>query len=178
MAVNNSNHLKIILAISAKDIIQSIKDKMILGVIIGILFLILPSQLLPIILQNENTPLAVISGREPTELANALTTLPDTNAFTVNSIPDLQDAIASRNGNIIGLVLPEDFSVKATTEEQINLQAYLTHWTDSDDAAMLINHFENKIHLLIDNPVEITIIDDQIYPNENTRGSQVMFINR
>ena len=176
MAVNNPKHLKIILAIALKDIVQSIKDRMILGVIIGILFLILPSQLLPIILQNENTPLAVISGREPTALANALTNLPDTNAFTVKSLPDLQDEIASRTGNIIGLVLPEDFSVKVSSKENINIQAYLTHWTESDDTAMLINHFENKIQLLTDSPVEITIVDDQIHPDEGTRGSQVMFI--
>jgi len=176
MAARNPNHYKIILAIAVKDITQAVKDRMIFGVIIGVLLLILPSQLLPIILQNQNTPLAVISGREPTALANALTNLSDTNAFTVNNLPDLQDAIASRNGNIIGLVLPEDFSVKVKTKEQINIQAYLTHWTESDDAAMLINHFENKIHLLTDNPVEITIIDDQIYPDEDTRGLQVMFI--
>jgi hypothetical protein len=176
MAARNPNHLKIILAIALNDIAQAIKDRMILGVIIGILLLILPSQLLPIILQNENTPLAVISGREPTALANALTNLPDTNAFTVNNLPDLQDAIASRNGNIIGLVLTEDFSVKVTTKEHINIKAYLTHWTESDDAAMLINHFEDKIHVLTDSPVEITIVDDQVYPDEDTRGSQVMFI--
>jgi hypothetical protein len=176
MAAKNANHFKIIMAIAFKDISQAIKDRMILGVIIGVLFLILPAQLLPIILQNENTPLAVISGREPTALANALTNLPDTSAFTVKNLPDLQDAIASRTGNIIGLVLPEDFSEKVPTKEQINIQAYVTHWTKSDDAAMLIDHFENKIHLLTDSPVEITIVDDQIYPDEDTRGSQVMFI--
>jgi ABC-2 type transport system permease protein len=176
MGIRNPSHFNLILAIARKDIAQAIKDRMILGVIIGVFLLILPSQLLPLILQNESTPLAVIYGMEPTALANALTTLPDTSAYSTKSLEDLLDEIASGRGSVIGLVLPEDYSEEVSAGERININGYLTHWTDADEASQLVVHFENKIQMLTDTPVEITIIDDQVYPDEDTRGSQVMFI--
>lgn len=176
MAGRYPNHFKIILTIALKDIAQAIKDRMILGVIIGVFLLILPSQLIPVILQNENTPLAVIYAPEPSLLASDLSNLSDTSAFSVKSLSDLQDEIASGRSSIIGLALPEGFSAKVSSKEKINIDAYLTHWTESQEANQLVQHFENKIHLLTDNPVEITIVDYQIHPDEDTRGSEVMFI--
>lgn len=176
MTARNTHHKEIILAIARKDIAQAIKDKMILGVILGVLLLILPSQLLPIILQNEDTPLAVIYGIEPTALANALTKLPDTSAYSVKSLSDLKDEISSGRGSIIGLVLPEDFSSMVAAREKINIDGYLTHWIKPDAVNYLEEYFEKKIQLLIDSPVDINIVDDQVYPDEDTRGIQVMFI--
>lgn len=176
MAARNSKHLRRILAIARKDISLALKDRMILGVIIGVFLLILPSQLLPIILQNESTPQAVIYGLEPTALANGLTHLPDTSAFSVKSFPDLRDEIASGRSSIIGLVMPEDFSARVSAKQKINIDAYVTHWTEPDDANQLEEHFENKIHALTGSPIDITIVDDQVYPDEDTRGLQVMFI--
>lgn len=176
MAASNSNHPKIILAIALKDIAQATKDRTILGVIIGVFMLIMPSQLIPLFLQSENIPLAVIYGSEPTYLANTLSDLPDTGAFSVRTLPDIKKEIASGRSNIIGLALPEDFSSKVSAKEEINIEAYLPHWTSAEEANLLVQHYENKIHLLTENPVEITIVDDQIYPDENTRGAEVMFI--
>jgi len=176
MAARISNHAKIILTIALKDIAQATKDRTILGVIIGVFMLILPSQLIPLVLQSENIPLAVVYGSEPTYLANALSDLPDTSAFSVRTLPDIKEEIASGRSNIIGLALPEDFSSKISTNKKITIEAYLPHWTAPEEADRLVQHFENKIDLITENPVEITIVDDQIYPDENTRGAEVMFI--
>lgn len=176
MTSRNPNHFKIILAIARKDISQAVKDKMILGVIIGVFLLILPSQLIPIILQNESTPLAVVYGAKPTALANTLSNLSDTNAISVKNLPDLKDEIASGRSNTIGLVLPDDFSTKVTLKESIHIDGYLAHWTKPDEATQLEDHFEKTILSLTNSPIDITIVDAHVYPDEDTRGPQVMFI--
>ena len=176
MASKTPNHLKMILTIARKDISQAIRDRMILGVIIGVLMLILPSQLLPIILQNESIPYAVIYGSEPTALANNLTDQPDTRAYSVKSLPDLLDEVASGRNKIIGLILPEDFLFGTAEKERITIEAYLPHWTKPDEANQLVQHFENKIRSLVGSPIDIIIVDDQVHPDEDTRGTQVMFI--
>lgn len=176
MAKKILNHLKIILIIARKDIAQAIKDKMILGVIVGVFLLILPSQLIPLILQNETTSLAVIYGSDAIYLSNTLTKQEDTSAYSVTNLEDLQDGIASGRSKMIGLVIPDDFSVKVTQKEKINIDAYLPHWTKPNEADQLIRHFEDKIHALTDSPVEITVVDDQVYPDKDTRGSEVMFV--
>ena len=169
-------HLKIIIAVAFKDITLAIKDKMVLGVIIGVFLLVLPSQLVPIFLQNESVPLGVIYGTEPTTLSNALSDLPDTSSFSVKSLPSLRDAIVSGRSNTIGLVIPEDYAEKVSTNEKVTIEALIPHWTKHDEAVWLVQHFEDKIHLLTDNPVEIIIVDDQVYPDEDTRGAEMMFV--
>jgi len=176
MTVKDTNHFKIILTVASKDISQAIKDKMVLGIIIGVFLLILPSQLVPIFLQNESIPLGVIYGTEPTTLSNALSDLEDTSSFSVKSLPVLRDEIVSGRSNTIGLVLPQDFAELVSTEDKIRIDAYLPHWTDQDEAVNLVHHFEDKIQMLTDNPIEIIVVDDQVYPDEDTRGSEMMFV--
>lgn len=176
MTVKNLNHLKIIRAVALKDITQAIKDKMVLGVIIGVFLLIIPSQLVPFFLQNETIPLGVIYGTEPTTLSNALSDLPDTSSFSVKSLPALRDSIVSGRSNTIGLVLPQDYANLVSTEEKITFEAYLPHWTEHDEAVQLVQHFEDEISMLTGNPVEIIIVDNQVYPDEDTRGSEMMFV--
>ena len=53
MNYNPPSHSKIILSILLKDIKQAVTDRTTLGVIIGVLMLLLPSQLVPMILRNE-----------------------------------------------------------------------------------------------------------------------------
>lgn len=176
MKIRLPNHSRIILAIALKDIVQAIKDKIILGVIIGVFLLILPSQLLPLILQNESIPLAVIYSPEPLSLADDLAKLPDTSAFFVNSLEKLQDELASGRSFTIGLALPENFTEKVSSKATIQIDAFFPHWTKPEEIKPLVQHFEDKIHQLTESPIEITIIDDQVHPDEDTLGSQVMFI--
>ncbi len=110
--------------------------------------MILPSQLLPLILQNESTPLAVIYAAEPTMLAGDLAKLANTSAFFVNSLDKLQDEIASGRSYAIGLALPENFAEKVSTKATIQIDSYFPHWTNPEEIKLLAQHFEEKIHQL------------------------------
>ena len=176
MRLKQPKHFQIILAIARKDITQAIKDHMTLGIIIGLLFLILPSQLIPLILQNESTPLAVIYSPESTSLAQNLADVSGTSAIQVNSLADLEDEIASGRSQVIGLALPEDFSEIMISGETVKIDGYLPHWAKPEESNQLIQDLEEKMQTLIGSTVEITVVDDQVHPDENTRGSEVMFV--
>jgi ABC-2 type transport system permease protein len=176
METKQPNRIKIILAIASKDILQAINDKITLGVIIGVMLMILPSQLLPLILQNEKIPMAVIYSPDATPLSKQLSELEDTSAFQVNSLEKLQDEIASSRRPSIGLALPKGFGENVDAQTPVTIEAYLAHWTTREQSVNLVQHFETKISALTNNEVQILIIDDQVHPDENTRGLEVMFI--
>lgn len=170
------SHFRIILSIARKDITQAIKDHLTLGVIIGLLLLILPSQLIPLILQNESTPLAVIYSPETVSLAKDLSEEASASAIQVKSLSDLNDKIASGRSQVIGLVLPENYSETLTSGGKIKIDGYLPHWSTAGEASQLVEYFEAKLQTLTGSTIEIAIVDDQVHPDENTRGSEVMFV--
>ncbi|MFN2303736.1 MAG: ABC transporter permease [Anaerolineales bacterium] len=176
MQAKKTNHFKVILSIAKKDTVQAIKDKTTLGVIIGVMLLVLPSQLLPLILQNESTPQAIIFSPDPSPLAKQLAEMDNTSARQVNSLDKVEDEIVSGRSLIIGLVLPEGWTENPEDDSAVIINAYLPHWTSAVDASRLVNHFEDKISSIMDREVRIMVVDDQVHPDENTRGFEVMFI--
>ena len=176
MKINQPKHSRIILTIARKDILQAIKDRITLGVIIGVLLLILPSQLIPLILRSETNPLAVIYFTKNTSPGNELIDNLASTAVQAQSVKDLQDEIASGRSQIIGLVIPGDFFENLSAKEVIEIDSYFPHWTKPDEANDLIKHFEEQIQRNTGINVKISIKDDQVHPTEKTRGSEVMFI--
>ena len=173
---SNASHLKIILSIFLKDIKQALVDRMTLGVIIGVMLLILPSQLIPLILQNENTPQAVVLANRTTSQIQELRALSDVSIYPVKSQDELQNALVSGRSLVIGLVFPDNFTLLDQDGENPVVDAYFPHWTSTDEKNSLITLFEEKINTIAGQPVQIRVIDDQVHPDQDSRGAEVMFI--
>ncbi len=169
------NHLKIIGMIALKDISQSMKNKTVLGVIIGVFLLILPSQMIPLILQNESTPTAVVFSPKKISFIKEIAEDPNTRIYQVRSIEEMKDEIVSGRQMAIGLVFSEEFS-DTDDYSKISVDAYFPHWTKAENFPTLIKHFESLIYSVTQREVEIQIADDQVHPDEDSRGSEVMFI--
>ena len=176
MSHENPSHLKIILTIALKDIKGAIKDNLTLGVIIGVFLLILPSQLIPLILQNESKPQAVIFSSQPSSLTRDLSELPGTSAYTAESLLEMRNEIASGRSQVIGLSLPEEFQEKIASNEQIIIDGFVAHWSSREETQQLVQHFEKHISQITGSPVQITLVDNQVHPGKDSRGSEVMFI--
>ena len=176
MKTSQPKHSRIKMTIARKDIFQAIKDRTTLGVIIGVILLILPSQLLPLILRSETSPVAVIYFINNSPMGKNLVENLGSNAIQAQSLPDLKNEVASGRSQIIGLVIPEGFSDGVSGDEAIEIDGYLPHWTKDEEANHLIEYFEEQIHTNLGNNVKIIVKDDEVHPTEETRGSEIMFI--
>jgi ABC-2 type transport system permease protein len=174
MASRSSQHLRGFLAIAGKDLAYAIQNKVTLGILIGVLLLILPTQMLRLIIKNED-PLAVIYAPKAYQLAERLTEETDVRAFAVRSQEDLQNEILAGRTDVIGLVFPDDFSLDDSPGKSWTIQAYFPHWTSEQEIANLINIFTAKIQALTSDPIRIEF-DKLVYPNSSTSGSLTMFI--
>jgi hypothetical protein len=168
-------HRRIILAIAGKDIVQAIRDKVTLGIMIGVLLLIVPSQLLPLILQNQRTPQAAILAPDARALAAQLDALPDLHAYAVRDREALDETVLNGRGRVIGLSFPEGFTLDEATGETWTIEAVLPHWTDQETTDTLILTFAEKINSLSADQVRIAP-GEVVYPNFETRGFLMMFV--
>lgn len=176
MKPKKPNHLKIICMIALKDISQSVKNKTVLGVIIGVLLLILPSQMIPLIQQNESTPTAVVFSPDKISFLKETADDPGTQIYQVRSIEEMRDDIVSGRRMVIGIVFPEGLPDEFETTTQITVNAYFPHWADAEERQSLIQHFGRVISSATKSEINFHIVDDQVHPDEDSRGTEVMFI--
>ena len=130
---SNAKHLKIILSIFLKDIKQALVDRMTLGVIIGVMLLILPSQLISLILQNESIPQAVILANATDPLVRELSEIPDVSVYPVKSQDALESALVSGRSRVIGLIPPKTLNVLEESNWTEIVKAYFPHWTATEE---------------------------------------------
>lgn len=176
MESKTPSHFKIILSIFLKDLKQALVDRTTLGVMIGVLLLILPSQLLPLILRSESVPQAVILNLNSRSLLAELSQMEDVSIYPARSFEDFTNAVVSGRNRVIGLVFPDNFSNSIEENQIAVLGAYFPHWSDQSEKTDLMILFEQKISQAADQEIEIRVRDDQIHPDKNTRGAETMFI--
>lgn len=170
------SRLRIILYIAGKDIVSAAKNRVTIGIIIGVLMLVLPSQLLPLILKTESRPTAVIYAQGAPRLAQRLAEIPETRAIQVPSIMELENEVVSRGDQVIGLIFPDGFSLNEGSQYGIKVTGHVPHWIDDEEMLRLVEYFEKQLNQLVTSDVQIVPNEDRVYPNEETHGFEVMFI--
>ena len=168
--------LKIILYIAEKDIISAFRNRTTIGIIIGVLLLILPSQLVPLILKTDSIPTAVVYAQGAPTLARKLSDFSGTRYLQVNSLAELNDEVIYRKDQVIGLIFPESFTINEVYPSQIEVTGIIPHWTEDEEALALIEHFDTPLSDFTGSDVRIILAEESIYPTENTHSFETMFI--
>ncbi len=174
MSVKSAQHRRAILAIAGKDLVYAIQNKVILGLMIGVLLLILPTQMLRLIIQDENA-VAVIYAPQAYQLSERLSEASTVRAYAVRSQEDLQKEILAGRSKVIGLVFPENFTVDDVSGHSWTIQAYFPHWTSEQEVADLIDSLTQQLQTITSDPIRIDFANF-VYPNTTTSGSLTMFI--
>jgi len=86
--------IRIIWAIALKDIVDAIKNRTTLTIILGTALLMLSSQALPFLLQFQDLPKAY--AYDPGESANIEVLAEERSAFRVYQLPSVQDLMTNR----------------------------------------------------------------------------------
>jgi ABC-2 type transport system permease protein len=159
--------LHIIWTVAAKDIVDSLKNKLILSIILGAAVMLLMPKVMSVILVPPYKEVAVFDAGEST----LLTLLDDSPAFQVRkmrSISDLEELLGSMGfglGIDFGLAIPADFDQLLTSEDPIELDGYLT-WANRGKAVAYEADFEREITSLISHPVRISTQENILFPPE------------
>ena len=149
--------MRVVLAITAKDMLEGIRNKTTLTVVVMSILMIIMYRFLP-----------VISGTDPTRVflyeAGESETLVDLEYSTdieVRLSPSLE-AMKRRIGDgsepELGLVIPSDFDARVALGEIPELQGYVVQWLTQDEAEQLVAQTEDAI--LTETGLDVRIILD------------------
>ncbi len=161
-----SRNIRIILAITGKDILDAVKNKTILSVLLSALFLFGFYMLFPILEQED------IIDLYDSGASTWIPALQDSSPFKVNTYETLeamQYRVSRRGEQELGLVLPPGFDQAVESGGPVKLQGYLLNWISEKKASQLVSQAETQLAGVVGVPVSISV--ERLYMLPNTTGT-------
>jgi ABC-2 type transport system permease protein len=161
--------LRIIWAITAKDILEAVKNRYAIGVLIPAVFIAIAYSFMPYLtsLDNPTNVLVYDAGDSPLS-----TQLKNDQALEVYTYPSKQimlERLAHGEVPELGLVIPASFNQSLTSEtgsqREVELTGYVLYWVSNREIDKLSREVETEISRLAGKPVQIRVAEDRLIPN-------------
>lgn len=152
--------LRITWAITAKDLVDGLKNKTTLSVLLSILFLVVFYKYLPMLelLADEGVPTLLVYDAGSSALITALENSATVNTRTYPSEDKLRQSLANESQlPELGLVIPADFDQVVAVGGTPEIQGYVLHWVSASEAEALKHTMEVHLAELVGVPVRIRL---------------------
>ncbi|NIV29263.1 MAG: ABC transporter permease, partial [Anaerolineae bacterium] len=163
--------LRIILAITSKDLLDAVKSKTTLSILISALFVVVIYQVLPKFENPGNLPVMLVYDAGESQLLAALKRSPNLNVYTgYTSQAQLERKLVSGDIPELALTIPPGFDLDLGRGEPPPIEGYVQHWVSDSDAAQLKAQAEQEIARLVGKPVTIHLEGNLVYPTPDSGG--------
>lgn len=166
-------HLRIIWAVTTKDILEALKNKNIIALLTTSLLMVVFYRVYPGLLRDGELPSLLIYDEGASALVAQLEASP---AFDVwvryRSVAHLQDALADGDVPELGLVIPAGFDQALAEGRPAVLPGYVMNWAPDEAAATLRGSAAAEISRLVGAPVTIEP-QAPVYPRPDSDGAGV-----
>jgi ABC-type Na+ efflux pump permease subunit len=152
--------LRIIWAITAKDLVDGLRNKTTLSVLLSILFLVVFYKYLPMLelMADEGVPTLLVYDAGSSALITALENSATVNTRTYPSEDKLRQSLANESQlPELGLVIPADFDQIVAVGGTPEIQGYVLHWVSASEAEALKQTMEAHLAELAGVPVRIRL---------------------
>jgi len=159
-----SNNLRITWAITRKDIVDGLKNKNVIAVILPALFVVILYRFLPAIMLEEGPPrLWVYDVGNPAMVA-LLEESPVVNLRVFDSQERMFVALGEAETPELGISLPKGFDQAVETGQELSLQGYTLYIFSDEQIAELQKTIQDELEYLVGKPVTIQIERIQLLP--------------
>ena len=158
-------HLRIIWAITLKDLVDAIKNKNVLGVIIPALFMVVLYRYMPQITSEDGPPaLLIYDSGNPTVML-LLEDSAAINLYSYESKTQMLHYLSNGQQPEMGLVLSTGLDQAIQSEQPVTLQGYMLHFFTDEQVTELREYMEDELEYLLGIPVAIQVQRIQLQPD-------------
>ncbi len=163
-------NLRIIWAITVKDIVDGIKNKTILSAIFSTLFVVVIYRLLPSLENRDALPNLIIYDEGESSIVSMLENGTTFNLYELNTRERMERFLTEEDVPALALVIPTDFDQAMTGSRALELEGYVLHWVSEADAEELRSIIEREITQIVGHPILIHIEGNTIYTEPDSLG--------
>jgi ABC-2 type transport system permease protein len=156
------DNLNIIWTIASKDIVDALKNRVVVSMIIMLSIILLVPKMLPLIFEQPQTVLPVYDMGD-SHLVAELKNAPDISVQKLRSEQELHTALCSAVYPLIGLRITADFDQVITAGKKVEFQGYVC-WSKRYQVSELQPKLEEKLSQSLGQRVTIHIEGNIVYP--------------
>jgi ABC-2 type transport system permease protein len=162
---------RITLAITAKDIVDGIKNKNTVTILVTAIFIVIFYRFVTTIRLGNGLPNVIVYDAGSSSLALELDRNRSLNFYIFGSQTVMEEKL-SKGGDAreIGLVLPFGIDEAITSTEPVALDGYVLNWATENDVTETLTAAEEEITALVGRPVEIDVEGNVIYAQPDSYG--------
>jgi len=162
--------LRIIWAITAKDIADAVKNRITLSTILMVLFMIVFYRYLPALQNGDIPPRLAVYDVGSSRLVAELENNTQFDLVETSSQQGMERYLGDKDIVVLGLVLPADFDQALESGERVELDGHVVHWATDAAATEVKEFFEGQLTELTGKPVRIHVAGNIVYTQEDSRG--------
>ncbi len=159
-----AEHWRIIRAIAGKDILDAIRNRTTLSIILGVGVMMLSGLVLPLLLASRGGPGAIVYDPQKSAWARGLGLRP------MASEDEMKATIATSLQPMLGVVIPPELGQPQEAGQSITLDGYVPHWASRSQVAQLVSYFEAEIGRASGQAVRIDVQGHRVYPSASPQG--------
>ena len=162
---------RILWAITAKDLVEALKNKnTVFLIVFGVLMLAFYREY-PALTSRGEPPNVLVYDADSSALVAYLENSQALEVYTgYQSEAQMKEKLANGEVPELGLVIPADFDRIIEAGGAPELQGYVMNWVNEDDAAGLQRAVEAEITQLVGTPIYIQMRDNVVYPMPDSGG--------
>lgn len=163
------NYWRIVLALAAKDIVDALKNKTTLTMILGLVMMMLTVQALPLLLKLDDRPRVAIYDAARSGVADTLRRERVVQVVELRQAADVVNAAVETSGPLLAVTLPEGWESSAG---DLSIDGYIVYWLRPQTANQLITQVERALTAVTGRT--ITIQTQTVYPTLENGGHTIM----
>jgi ABC-2 type transport system permease protein len=168
--------LRIIWTIASKDISAALKNKLVLSIMLGTLFIVASSTVPRMLLMGRNSPAVIVYDPGRSTILRGLAASEDIRLGITDSLEEMQEIVSGSADLLLGLVVPQDFDSLAGSSDLIELEGYAVHWADPEKVDQGVAFFQEQIGQATRGTIRINVSEQRLYPPADLQGQTSMFV--
>nr|MBN1230174.1 ABC transporter permease [Anaerolineae bacterium] len=160
------NYMSGIWTIASKDIVDSIKNKVTLSIMVIVLFATMIYRMVP----GLEAPQLLVYDEGQSIWVSEMATDSELELNPMPSWQDVETFLSNRDIVAIGIRLPADFDEQVDKNSTIELEGYIAHWVSESAASEMQMLFERQLSDLMGKPVRINTTGNLVYTEKDSRG--------
>lgn len=167
-------HIRIIRLIAGKDVVDALRDRVILTILAGVAFMMLSSQVIGWISSlRQETVYYVFDKGKSTILKNVIRS-GELGLVETRSRDELSVRIGGAPGPAIGVIIPEDFDAAAGSGAAVKLPVFVSNRATDRQAEVLATQFESDFNAAGSLQVQAVLSGVRIFPEESSSDYPMM----
>lgn len=163
------DYWRIVLVLAAKDIVDALKNKTTLTIVLGLSLMMLTVEALPLLLKLDDRPRVAIYDAARTGVADELRRAGAVQIFEMRSAEAALNAARESSAALVAVTLPPDWE---NSTGPLTVEGYVAHWVGGRSADTAVSQAEAALTAVANRPV--TIQRQTVYPTLQNGGHTIM----